>query len=99
MTSNSSIPTRISVLRPIVSHTGSSKARFTSLPFDSLTLYLGIYARNGNQIVKPGCACIHNLGAHKSNANITIDSQVQSNGGSTPGTAPVFYGGTNAQPL
>jgi hypothetical protein len=33
------------------------------------------------------------------NANITIVSQVQSKSGSTAGTAPVFYGGTIAQPL
>ena len=46
---------RTSVLRQIVSHTGSRKARFTSLPFDSPTLYLNIYARNGNQIARRGC--------------------------------------------
>jgi hypothetical protein len=59
--------------------------RFTSLPFDSPTLYLIIYARNGNQIAKPGCVCIHTLGAQKSNANITTDFQAQSNGGSMAG--------------
>ena len=62
---------------------------------------LGIYVRNGNQIVKLGCVRIHNLGAHKSNANITIDlSGAASNGGSMTGHGILrFYGGTIAQPL
>ena len=79
MTYNFSIRTRTSALPPIVSHTGSRKVRFTSLPFDSPTLCLGIYVRNGNQIVKPGCVCIHNHWSTQWNANITIVSQVQSN--------------------
>ena len=75
---------------PIVSHTGSRKVRFTSLPFDSPTLYLIIYARNGNLNVKHGCTSIHNVGAEKSSANITTDFQVQSNAGSTPGMVLAF---------
>src|SRR4029077_9257070 len=99
MTCNFSIRATISVLRPIVSRTGSRKALFTSLHFDSPTPYLIIYARNGSLNVKLGCVSIQNLGAPKSKANITIDFQAQSNAGSTPGTVPVCYGVAIAQRL
>ena len=99
MTCNFSIRARTSALPPIVSHTGSRKARFISLPFDLLMLCLSIYARSGNQNVTLGCVSIHNLGAKKCNANITIDFPAQLNAGSMPDTAPVFYGATIAQKL
>src|SRR6267154_5115560 len=97
MTCNFSIRTRTSALPPIVSHTGSRKARFTSLPFDSPTLYLNIYARNGNRIARRGCDFIGHHGIPKPNVSIMSVSLVRWNAGLMWVTARVFCDVTTAR--
>ena len=99
MTFNFSIRTKISVLRPIVSHTGSREARSTSLPFDLPMLCLIICARDGSLNVRLGCGFTRNHGLSRRSVNITTDFRERLNAGLTPATAPVFCGDTIAQRL
>jgi hypothetical protein len=96
---NCSIRTRISALRPIVFHTGSRKARFTSLRFDAPMLCHNSCAPNGTLTVQRGSAFIRRHGMPKPSVSITSVFLVRLSAGLMRVTARVSCDVRSAQQL